>query len=369
MSSPRKGPLDGVVVIELCQNIAGPFATRILGDLGADVVKVERPPGGDDARGWGPPFCGDQSTIFAVMNAGKRTIALDLADAADRERLLELVDRADVVAASWRPGSLERLGLGPGVLRERNPALVTVTLTGFGTDGPLAGQPGYDPLVQAVTGIMSVTGEPGGAPVRVGTSVVDLGTGMWLAIAVLAALRDRDTTGRGSHVDGSLFETGLAWLPHQITGYLSSGHEPGRWGSGMESLVPYQAFAASDGELMVAAGNDRLWQRLCDVIERPDLADDPSLARNAGRVEQRDMVVREVGREFATRSAAEWVDLLGKAGVPCGPILTVGEIAGHEQTAALGMIPEATAGEPPVAGLPFRLDGWRPRPAGPAPSL
>lgn len=365
----HRGPLAGVVVVELCQNIAGPFATRILGDLGARVVKVERPGRGDDARGWGPPFCGDHSAIFAVSNAGKDNLLLDLGTAADRERLLALVAGADVAVASWRPGSLERLGLGADALRARNPALVTVTLSGFGSDGPLASQPGYDPLVQALTGIMSVTGEPAGPPVRVGTSVVDLGTGMWVAIAVLAALRERDRSGHGGHVDASLFETGLAWLGYQLTGYVASGHEPGRWGSAMESLVPYQAFAAADADLLVAAGNDRLWQRLCAVIERPDLADDPALERNAGRVAQRERVVGEVGRAIATRSAAEWSALLTAAGVPNGPILTVAQVAAHEQTAALGMLPPDGAGVPPVAGLPFRIDGWRPRPSGPAPGL
>lgn len=369
---PERGPLDGVTVVELCQNVAGPYAGFVLGALGARVVKVERPGSGDDTRGWGPPFWSGDSVMFMVVNAGKASVALDLTRDEDRAALLRLVDDADVVLASWRPGSLERLHLGGDELRARNPRLVHCSITGFGTSGPLAGAPGYDPLVQAFCGLMALTGEDGGGPVRAGTSVVDMGTGLWAALAVLAALRERDRTGKGVEVTGSLLETGLAWVPYQMVGYLATGVEPQRMGTAMPMLVPYQAFPTQDTALVVAAGNDALWQRLCVAIGREDLAARPELATNQQRVAARDRVVEELSRTFRARPAAEWEKSLRDAGVPCSGVQSVAEALEHPQTEAVGLlapVPHPRVDGLRLPGLPFSLDGRRPRPASAHPDL
>ncbi|MPZ87735.1 MAG: CoA transferase [Nitriliruptorales bacterium] len=368
----REPPLSDITVVELCQNVAGPYAGLILAQLGARVIKVERPGEGDDTRAWGPPFWNNESAIFAVMNAGKESIALDLDDDADRASLRALTSAADVVLAAWRPGTLERRGFGYEDVVRDNPSVVYGSISGFGTAGPLAGQPGYDPLIQAFSGLMSVTGEPGGGPVRAGTSVMDMGTGMWTALGVLAALRHRSRSGEGTHVTGSLFETGLAWLPYQLVGYLATGESPHRMGSGLAMLVPYQAFPTADGWLVVAAGNDTLWRRLCEAIDRPDLGGDEDLATNPRRVANRDRVVAELTKTLQEGSTEEWQRTLKGAGVPCSPVQNVSEVAAHPQTAAVDMltrVPHPDIEDFTLPGLPLNFDGWRPRPTGPPPGL
>lgn len=365
-------PLHGLRVVELCQNLAGPYATLVLAQLGAEVVKVERPGEGDTTRSWAPPFWDGESVMFAAMNAGKRTIQLDVDDPADRERLLERTDAADVVVESFRPGALARRGLAASDLRARNPRLVHCAISGFGTDGPLADDPGFDPIIQAFSGVMSLTGEPDGEAVRLGISAVDIGTGMWAVTAVLCALRERDRTGEGATITTSLLETGLAWLPYQIPGYLATGRAPRRTGTGLGMLVPYQAFDASDRRIVIAAGNDGLWRRLCAAIDRPDLAADPDLATNPQRVERREQVVAALSDTLRTRTAAEWSDTLRAHGVPCSLVQDVGEAVRHPQVEALGMITEVP--HPRIEGfaltaLPFRIDGRRPGPTGPPPDL
>ncbi len=249
-------PLDGVRVIDVTTSLAGPYCTEVLAALGADVVKVE-PPSGDEARTWGPPFWGDESAMFLAMNAGKRSLALDLRRGTDV--LLRLADGADVFLQSLRPGHAEERGFGPDALRERNPRLVYGTISAFGGTGPWSALPGYDPLAQAAGGILSVTGEPDRPGVRVGVSLVDQGTGMWAALGVLAALMERERTGEGSTVDVSLYETAIAYMAYHLTGYLGSGVVPGRTGTGFPSIAPYQVFRTADGALMVAAANDRLF--------------------------------------------------------------------------------------------------------------
>jgi crotonobetainyl-CoA:carnitine CoA-transferase CaiB-like acyl-CoA transferase len=365
-------PLEGVRVVELAQNVAAPFAGLVLGQLGAQVVKVERPGSGDDTRSWRPPSAGDMSVMFSVMNAGKSSVALDIDDEHDRARLLALLDDADVVLAASRPGSLERRGLGYEDVSARNPGVVYCTLTGFGDVGPMAAEPGYDPLIQAFCGLMSVTGHEGDPEVRVGTSIVDMGSGMWLTIGVLAALRSRDRTGRGTHLTGSLLETGLAWLPYQLVGVIEADTEPGKLGSGLGMVVPYQVFETGDRPLMVAAPNDTLWQRLCAAIGRQDLADDDRFATNPQRVAARDEVVHELQTTLATHSADHWDAALREVGVPCAPVHTVAEAARHEQTEALGMLAEVPRADGTVVhlpALPLSFDGWRPRPTGPPPDL
>ncbi|HVM68374.1 MAG TPA: CoA transferase, partial [Gaiellaceae bacterium] len=280
-------PLAGLRVLDLTSSLAGPTATAILAALGADVVKVERPGAGDEARAWGPPFWEGGSAMFFAANAGKRSLALDLKAPRGAEVLLRLAGHADVVVSSLRPGAAERLGVGAETLRGRNPRLVHATIGAFGPSGPRAGEPGYDPLMQAAAGIMSVTGEPGRPPVRAGVSLVDIGTGVWAALAIVAAVHE----GRGRTLDLSLYETALALVPYQLAEVLAGAPPPGRSGTGFPSIVPYQVFAAADGELMVVAGNDRLFARLCDALDLPDLARDERFATNPLRVQNRDDLV------------------------------------------------------------------------------
>jgi crotonobetainyl-CoA:carnitine CoA-transferase CaiB-like acyl-CoA transferase len=367
-----EGALEGTLVVELCQNVAGPYAGLLLGELGARVVKVERPGAGDDTRSWGPPFWGDESAMFLAMNAGKESIALDLSDDADRAVLEAIIDRADVVVQSFRPGRLARLGFSYEHVRDRNPDIVYCSISGFGDRGPLAQLPGYDPLIQAFAGLMAVTGEGGAPPVRVGTSIIDMGTGMWSALAIVAALRERDRRGRGTHISTSLLETGVAWLPYQLAGYLASGNEPQKMGSGLPMLVPYQAFPTADGHVVVAAGNDGLWHRLCGALERPDLAADPDLATNPQRVANRERVVEELSRTLSTRSSAVWVATLRADGVPCSPVHSVGEVVDEPQVAALGLLSPVADGRIPqlrLTGMPFSFDGDRPAPKRSSPAL
>lgn len=359
-------PLEGTTVLELSTSVAGPYAALILGGLGARVVKIERPEG-DEARGWRPPSIGDMGVMFAVMNAGKESVVADLADPDDLARVLELADQADVVVTSLRQPSLVKLGLDGDTLTSRNPRLVHCRISAFGAEGPLADEPGYDPLVQAFVGLMAVTGEEGRPPVRVGTSIIDMGTGMWTAVAVLAALRERERTGHGAVIDTSLLETGIAWLPYQIATFGVQGTEPQRFGSALPMLVPYQAFETAEGHLIVAAGNDRMWMRLCQVLERPDLAEDETMRTNAQRVEHRERVIGELQRTFLTRAAAEWEPMLREVQVPCSVVRGVGEALAHEQVQASGILADLEGVQ--VPSLPLRFDGVRPRFEGPPPPL
>ena len=350
-------PLDGVRVVDLTSSLAGPYATAILASLGADVVKVERPGTGDEARAWGPDFASGASVLFFAANSGKRSLALDLKSVAGREVVLRLASSADVFLQSLRPGAAARLGLAPADLTARNARLVYCTIGAYGRAGPLRDQPGYDPLMQAAAGIISVTGEPDRPGVRVGASVVDQTTGMWAAIGILAALHDRARTGRGRVVDVSLYETAVALLPYQVAGYLGSGEVPGRHGTAFPLIVPYQTFPTSDGELMVAAANDRLFGALCAALELPELAADPRFATNPERLANRTDLVRRLTRRFAERDSADWLERLHAAGVPAAPVRNVAEVADHQQTRELGLLQEV-GGRTAVAP-PLSLDGER----------
>jgi crotonobetainyl-CoA:carnitine CoA-transferase CaiB-like acyl-CoA transferase len=362
-------PLHGIVVIELCQNVAGPYAGLVLAQLGARVIKIERTSVGDDTRRWGPPFVRDDGLMFHVMNAGKESVELDLKQDTDRAKLLQLLRGADVFIQSLRPGAMERAGLGRDVVRGCNDQLIYCNISAFGSRGPLANEPGYDPLIQAFTGMMSTTGEDGRPPVRVGTSVIDMSTGVWVVISVLAALRQRADTGTGSVVDTSLFEVGLAWMPYQLVGRMMTEEEPKRLGSGLGMLVPYQAFEAADRFIIVAVGNDDAWKRLCDALERPDLATDPDLVTNAGRVAARERVAEEVGLTIRTRAASDWVARLHEARVAVSLVQGLGEVLAHPQTSAMGMIRPADDSPGGSMGLPFTLDGVRAFPSIGAPQL
>jgi crotonobetainyl-CoA:carnitine CoA-transferase CaiB-like acyl-CoA transferase len=350
-------------VLDLTSSLAGPYCTQILAALGADVVKVEHPARGDEARAWGPDFAAGGSVMFFSANAGKRSLALDVASPDGREALLRLADRAAVLVQSLRPGTAERLGVGPDEVRARNPELVYCSIGAYGRGGPLSAQPGYDPLMQAAGGIMSVTGEPDRRPVRVGASVVDLGTAVWTALAIVAALHE----GRGCVLDLSLYETTLALLPYQLVNYLATGTVPRRHGTAFPLIVPYQVFATQDGELMVVAGNDRLFRALCAVLGAPELADDYRFATNPLRIDNRELLIPELERLFVLEPSSVWLERLVAAGVPAAPVQDLMQVAESEQTAALGILQELGGFQ--TVGLPLSVDGRRPGYAAPAPTL
>jgi formyl-CoA transferase/CoA:oxalate CoA-transferase len=355
-------PLDGVHVLDLTRNLAGPYAAMILAELGADVVTVESPEG-DDTRRWGPPFWSGEGPVFLAANRNKRSIVLDLRADGSREVVDRLVRRADVLLESFRPGAIDRLGFGYEWAHERNPRLVYCSVTPYGDRGPLRERPGYDPLIQAFSGIMSVTGEPDGPPVRAGVSVIDMGTGMWAAMSVLAALLQRHRDGRGRRIVTSLYETGLAWMSYHLATLWAGGEPPGRHGSGATSIVPYQAFPTRDGNLMIAAPNDGLFARLCEVLGHPEWAGDRRFLHNPDRVEHRDQVAALIGAVTAGRETGELAATLEAAGVPCSPIHDAADAAADPQTLALGIVQELE--HPAIEGfrslgLPFVMDGERP---------
>ena len=344
--------LTGIRVIDLTSNVAGPFATQVLGDLGADVVKVERP-GGDDARGWGPPFWPStgQGVAFSSLNRNKRSIELDLGSESGSRVFLALIESADVLVQNMRPGAFERLGYTWHTLHTLNPRLVYCELTGFGAFGPKADQPAYDVLMQAFSGLMSFTGEPERPPVRIPISVLDKGTGLWSVIGILNALRLRDQTGLGSHVQASLLETALQWEAAQILGFVAAGRDPEPSGSTTPGMAPYEAFVTGRGYVIIAAGNQRLWRKLCTVLSRPDLAGDARFATNAARWENRAELSAEITAVLATRDAVEWAELLRDAGIPGGVINPVSRVLDDEQVQALGLL--ACAPELPEARYAF----------------
>jgi crotonobetainyl-CoA:carnitine CoA-transferase CaiB-like acyl-CoA transferase len=354
-------PLSGLVVVEIGHSIAAPYAGMILAELGALVVKVENPKGGDPARGWGPPFSAGAATCFQAFNRGKHGVTVDLADPEDAGRLHALIrERADVLLHNLKFGALDRFGLSAPTLLAEKPALVYCPIGAFGTRGPLRTRPGYDPMMQAYGGLMSLLGEEGRPPVRVGVSIVDIATGLWAVVGILAALQERNRTGKGGLVDVSLYETTLAWMTLPITTYLANREIPKRHGSGIEQIVPYQAFAAADGFLMVAAGNDNLFRRLAAAIGRPSLADDPRFRTNPDRVVHRKALVAILSDLFATEPVRVWAQTLESAGIPYSPIQNVAEVVADPQTAALGMIEQAPGAALSLMGLPLSFDGVRP---------
>lgn len=354
-------PLDGIRVVDITASLAGPTCTQLLGALGADVVKVE-PPGGDHARAWGPPFVDGMGALFFAANAGKRSVVLDLRE--DRDAVLELVDAADVVVLSLRPGLAEELGLAADDLRARNPRLIHCTIGAYGRGGPLSDRPGYDPLMQAAAGIMSVTGDPDGPPVRVGVSLIDFATGQWAAIGILAALSERAKTGAGCAIDASLYESALYAMSSHIAAYSAGGEVPGRHGSAFPLIAPYELFPTSDGAVMISAGSDALWERLRAAL---GLADDERFRTNPDRVAHRTELFDAIAKVLRTATSDEWEERLTAAGVPVSPVRNLAEVFAHTQTQALGILQELGGGT--TVGLPLRFDGERPRYASPPPPL
>jgi crotonobetainyl-CoA:carnitine CoA-transferase CaiB-like acyl-CoA transferase len=354
------GSLEGIRVVDVTMSVAGPFATQILGDLGADVIKVERPEVGDDTRRWGPPFWEGESCTFSALNRNKRSVVLDLKDDRDRESFVELVAEADVFVQNLRPGSLTKLGLGHEEMRARNPRLVYCDMTGYGLEGPKAAAPAYDPLMQAFGGLMSLNGEEGRAPSRIPASILDQGTGMWTAIAVLDALRAREQTGEGAHVHTSLLNTALMWLPSQIMGYFAAEVVPQRLGSGTVGIYPYAAFPTSDSWVIIAAGNENLWQRLCAVIGREELTRDERFLLNPDRVAHREELFEELARTLRKSDGATWVKKLTAAGVPTTPIQTIDQVVADEQVAAIGalpVVPHPRIDDYRIVTMPIQIDG------------
>jgi crotonobetainyl-CoA:carnitine CoA-transferase CaiB-like acyl-CoA transferase len=355
-------PLAGARVLDITTSIAGPLCAEILSALGADVVKVERPDTGDDGRAWGPPFWNGESAMFLSVNAGKRSLAVSLRDERGREAVLRLADGADVFLQSLRPGLAEKLGLGPDVVRERNPRIVYCSIGAYGRTGPLSSEPGYDALMQAAGGLVSMTGEPGRPGVRIGSSLIDMGTGMWSALGIVAALLERERSGVGALVDTSLYETALAYVGYHLVGYLADGTVPTPQGTRFPMVAPYQVFPTRDGELMVAGGNDRIFAALCGVLGLPELVDDPRFRTNPDRVRNRDELVELLSDRLHERDTADWHAQLLAAGVPAAPVADVADAAEAEQTRALGMlqtIAHPSIPELRLAALPLSVDGVR----------
>jgi crotonobetainyl-CoA:carnitine CoA-transferase CaiB-like acyl-CoA transferase len=348
-------PLAGVRVVDLTSSLAGPTCTEILGGLGAEVVKVEHPGRGDEARAWGPSFFDGGSVMFFAANRSKRSLALDFKDEQGREALLRLIDGADVFVQSLRAGTAERLGLGSDALRARNARLVHCSIRAFGQQGPLASDPGYDQLMQAFAGLISITGEPDRPGVRVGASVVDIGTGVWAALGIVAALMERSTTGRGRDVGVALYDTALSLVGYQLTAALRTGVAPGRHGTAFPLIAPYEVFATSDGELMIAAANDRLFRLLCERIGRPELADDPRFLTNPDRLVNRELLLPEIRERLARESSAHWLAAL--AGIPVAPVQDLAEVGAHPQTRANGMLQQVNGIE--AVASPLQVDGER----------
>ncbi|MFF8840682.1 CaiB/BaiF CoA transferase family protein [Streptomyces sp. NPDC015130] len=363
-----KGALDGIVVADFGRVLAGPYMTMLLADLGADVIKIERPGSGDDTRAWGPPFADGEATYFLGVNRNKRSVSLDLTDPEDLATARAIVDRADVLVENFRPGTMEKLGLGYEDVRAGNPGLVYCSVTGFGTaEG--ARLPGYDLLVQAVGGLMSVTGEPEGPGTKAGVALVDVITGLHAGLGVLAALRHRERTGEGQRVEVSLLTSLLSALTNQAAAHLGAGVVPRAMGNSHPSIAPYEVFEARDRPLVLAVGTDRQFRTLCERLGRPELADDPRFATNTARVAHREELVGELSGPLGSRPADDWFEELSAAGVPCGPINDVA--AAFDLADRLGLaprVPEAAAGPGQVAN-PIRLGVTPPSYRGAPPRL
>jgi len=365
-------PLAGIRVVDLTASVAGPYCGLILAGLGADVIKIEHPERGDDTRDWGPPFWNGESAVFLVLNAGKRSLGLDVKSPEGLAVAHRLVEQADVFVQNLRPGLAERLGLGFDDLAARNPRLVYCTIGAFGAVGPRSAQPGYDPLMQASGGMMSVTGEPGRPPVRAGFSAVDQGTGMWSALAIVAALMSRDAAGQAQLIETSLFETAVGWVPYQIAGYLGTGKTPRPMGSGMNMLAPYEAFRAQDGWVMLAAGNDRLFAALCEALGAGEVAADARFLTNADRVTHREELASILGELVARDDSATVLGKLERAGVPAAPVQDIAQVVSDEQTAALGLLqslPHPAIPDLRLVGMPLTFDGERLEYRSPPPAL
>ena len=363
------GPFSGLVVIELGHSVAAPFAGQILGELGANVIKIEKADG-DDARKWGPPFWEGASAFFQALNRNKKSVVCELREPQQLNDLKQfIIEHADVVIQNLRPGHVLQLGLDGDSLLAQKPSLIYCNLGAFGRVGPLKDRPGYDPLMQAFGGIMSTTGEPGRPSVRVGASIVDMGTGMWGVIGILTALHEKHTTGRGRVVDVSLFETATCWVSLLASQYLASGKLAGKQGSGAPGIVPYKAYATRDGEVVVAAGSDALFKALAGALERPEWRDDPRFADNPARVAHQQELYGMIDALMTEHTTDTWIARLEAVGVPCSAVNDLAQMIAHPQTQALGLVQDVPGTAMRFIGLPLSFDGQRPQPVCAPPKL
>jgi len=367
-----KGPLSGILVVDVSRILAGPYCTLLMAELGARVIKVEPPEKGDDAREYGP-FLEGKSAYFMSINRGKQSIALNLKDAADKRIFERLLERGDVLVENFRPGTMEKLGYGWEELHRRYPRLIYAAASGFGHSGPFSHYPAYDMVVQGLGGIMSITGHPGQPPVRIGMSIGDIGAGLYTAVAVNAALMHRERTGEATKVDIAMFDCQLALLENAILRYTTSGQVPGPMGARHPSIMPFQAFATADGYMIIAAGNDGLYRKLCDALARPELASDSRFLTNDLRTRNGDELRALIEPLLLSKPTAAWIKLLDAAGVPCGPINNVAQALAHPQVAARNMLVELDdpkAGRVRLAGNPMKMSAFAdPRTRDPAPDL
>ena len=368
-SSALPKALGHIRVLDLSRVLAGPWCSQNLADLGADVIKIERPGSGDDTRAWGPPYARDaegqdtsEAAYYLSANRGKRSVTVDIASPDGQALLRELVKHCDVLLENFKVGHLKRYGLDYASLREIKPDLVYCSITGFGQDGPYAHRAGYDFLIQGMGGLMSVTGErddlPGGGPQKAGVALTDLMTGMYATVAVLAALTHRDRTGEGQHIDMALLDTQVAMLANMGSNYLNSGKPPKRWGNAHANIVPYQTFACADGHIIVATGNDGQYQKFVEAGGRPELGQDPRFATNPLRVKNRDLLVPVLAEMVREKTRDEWIALLEGCGVPCGPINDIGEVFANEQVVAREVaieLPHPKAGKVKLVRSPIRM--------------
>ena len=362
--------LTGITVLDLTRVMSGPYCTLMLADLGARVIKVERPGTGDDTRGWGPPFVAGESAYFLSVNSNKESLTLDFKQPDGRRILDALIGRADVLVENFTPGTLGRMGLDYASLATVHPRLVYASISGYGQTGPLADKAGYDAVTQAESGLMSVTGPVDGPPSRLGIPIGDLAAGLFATQGILAALVARGVTGRGQHVDVSMLDSVAALLTYHAAAYLATGQAPPRMGNGHASIVPYNTFTARDGLLMLAVGNDDQWKRFCVAAEQPGLMADPRFVANAQRVQERTTLEPIVQRIIETRDRRDWVDRLRSAGVPCGLVRGIGEVLESPEIAARGMLTKAshpTAGDLRLVAHPVKLSGAASRPDAPPP--
>lgn len=349
--------LENIRVVDLTRTLAGPFCTMMLGDMGADVVKIEEPERGDETRGW-TPFWNGESTQFVSFNRNKRSVSVNLKEKEGVEIIHALTSRADVMTESFRAGALDRMGLGYEAISKIKPDIIYCSISGYGRTGPMAQKPGYDLLIQAYSGLMNLTGDPDGMPMRVGFSLVDLFTGMMAFGSIMTALYHRQQTGQGQWIEAALLDGQVAALSYHAAAYLATGNEPQRMGSGHPSLVPYQSFPASDGFFIVGVANQGLWTRFCNGIGRPDLLEDPRFLTNDDRVTHRSECVQVLSEIFQADTVAHWVEVITEAGVPCGPINRVSDVVADPQVLARGMIADITHPNVPdlrVPGSPLKL--------------
>ncbi|MHA1931872.1 MAG: CaiB/BaiF CoA transferase family protein [Promethearchaeota archaeon] len=351
-------PLEAIRVLDLSRALAGPYCSMMLADMGAEVIKLEMPGRGDDSRAWGPPFVEGESAYFMSVNRNKKSITLNLKKEKAIEIIHKLIKKSDVILENFRPGTMEKLKLSYNEVKEVNPNIIYCSISGFGQDGPYRLLPGMDQVLQGMGGLMSITGEPNGPPIKVGVAVADIAGGMFAAYGIMVALFNRQKTGKGQRIDNSLLDNQIAWLTYRAGSFFMSGEIPKPLGSGHPVIVPYQAFKAKDSYFNVAVGNDQLWEKFCRAVGLEEIMTDPKYASNSMRVKNRDVLIKIIEDLICTKEADEWLKILSDVGVPCGPIYTLDKLFGDPQVLHREMVKELdhkTAGKVKVTGIPLKL--------------